>query len=142
MHIPLLCLLGFALWTVFVVIGIAVVRVSAMLTGTVPAEGFPADTPHGSPRYRRIMRAHLNCVENLPLFAAVVLTGAVVHAGSPLMDSLAQAYLGARVLQTLVHVASGSGVAIALRFTCFFAQMLCLTGMGLLVWRMLDARLV
>ncbi len=142
MHIPLLCLLGFVVWTVFVVVAIAVVRVGAMLTGTVPAEGFPADTPHGSPRYRRIMRAHLNCVENLPLFAAVVLTGAVARAGSPLLDALAQAYLAARVLQTVVHVASGGGAAIALRFTAFFAQMLCLTGMLLLVAQALFTRLV
>lgn len=143
MHTPLACLLGFVLWTLFIVaFGIAGSRLAAAIGGRIPEGGFSPDTPQGSPRYRRIMRAHMNCVENLPLFAAVVLTGAVVHAGSPLMDTLALAYLAARVLQSTFHIASGGPVAIALRFTCFLAQNLILTWMGVLVWRVLGTQLV
>lgn len=143
MYTPLLCLLGFVLWTLLIIVfGIAASRLAAVIHGEVPKGGFIADTPQGSPRYRRIMRAHMNCVENLPLFAAVVLTGAVIKAGSPLMDTLALTYLGARVLQTTFHISSGGPLAVALRFTCFLAQMLCLTGMGVLVWRVLEARVV
>jgi uncharacterized MAPEG superfamily protein len=143
MHTPLACLLGFVLWTLFIVaFGIAGSRLAAAIGGQIPEGGFSADTPQGSPRYRRIMRAHMNCVENLPLFAVVVLTGAVVHAGSPLMDTLALAYLAARVLQSSFHIASGGPVAIALRFTCFLAQNLILAWMGVLVWRVLDTQLV
>lgn len=140
MHSPLLCLLGFVAWTLLLVaVGIGGVRVGSVLAGTAPVNGFPADEPHGRPRYRRTMRAHLNCVENLPLFAAVVLTGALVHAGSARMDTLALTYLGARVLQSLVHIASGSAVAINLRFVCFLVQLVCLTWMGVLVWQAIEA---
>ena len=140
MHTPLLCLLGFVLWTVLLVAcGIAAIRFTAVLTGKAPPNGFPADVPHGSERYRRTMRAHMNCVENLPLFASVVLTGAIVHAGSPLMDTLALTYLGARVLQSLVHIASGRFTAISVRLTCFVVQMVCLTWMGMLVYGALMA---
>lgn len=136
MHTPLLCLLAFVLWTMtLVLVGIAVPRISAVLLGKAPPAGFPADVPHGSARYRRTMRAHLNCVENLPLFAAVVLTGAVVHAGSPLMDTLALTYIGARAFQTTIHVASGSQPAVVLRLLSFATQMIVLTWMGLLVYR-------
>ncbi|HEY0133679.1 MAG TPA: MAPEG family protein [Nannocystis sp.] len=140
MHIPLLCLLGFVSWTVLiVVVGIAGVRFTAIATGTAPPNGFPADVPHGSDRYRRTMRAHINSVENLPLFASVVLTGAVVHAGSPLMDTLALTYLGARVFHTLFHVASGRGLGIALRLTAYVVQLVCLSWMGVLVARVILA---
>ncbi len=140
MHTPLLCLLGFTLWTALIVgFGIAGARITAVLVGTAPPNGFPTDVPHGSDRYRRIMRAHMNCVENLPLFAAVVLTGAVAHAGSPLMDQLAEIYLGARVMQSLVHIASGHRFAVVVRLLCFVTQMVCLTAMGLLVAQVLLA---
>ena len=41
---------------------------SPLLAGPGEHVEWPADVPHGSDRYRRTMRAHLNCVENLPLF--------------------------------------------------------------------------
>ena len=122
-------------------VGVVSTRVAAVLTGTAPPEGFPADVPHGSERYRRTMRAHMNCVENLPLFAAVVLTGAVVHAGSPTMDCLALTYLGARVAQSLIQIASGHRMAINLRFTCFLVQLICLGWMGALVWRTITGQM-
>ncbi len=140
MYTPLLCLLGLVAWTLLLVaVGIEGVRISSVLTGTAPVTGFPADEPHGSPRYRRLLRAHINCIENLPLFATVVLTGAIVHAGSTRMDTLALTYLGARVFQSLVHIASGSAVAINLRFAGFVVQLVCLTWMGVLVWRAIEA---
>lgn len=143
MHTPLFCLLGFVSWTALVaVVGIMGPRVFAVATGNAPAEGFPADVPHGPDRYRRTMRAHLNCVENLPLFAAVVLTGTVVHAGSPRMDTLAISYLAARVVHTLMHIASNSPAAIKVRFTCYVAQLVCLGWMTLLVGRALCAAAV
>ena len=134
MHTPLLCLLGFVMWTVAVAnLGVVAVRVVAIVSGTAPAEGYPADVPHGSDRYRRTMRAHLNCVENLPLFAAVVLTGTLVHAGSPRMDALALTYVAARALQSVIHVASGAPAAIKARFTCHVIQLVCLGWMTMLV---------
>src|SRR5688500_4234378 len=67
-------LLGFVVWTLLVVMGgIGLPRISAVLARRAPPKSFVEDVPHGSERYRRTMRAHANCVENLPVFAALVL---------------------------------------------------------------------
>jgi hypothetical protein len=67
MTIPQWVLLAFAAWTVAMLIcTVGVSRWSKILGGSAKLTDFPADTPHGSPVYRRMMRAHANCVENLP----------------------------------------------------------------------------
>ena len=57
--------------------------------GASPAD-FPASVPHGSDRYWRLNRAHLNCLEFLPMFAAVVLTGAVLGVTEGTVATLAE----------------------------------------------------
>ena len=136
MTVPLWCLLGFTAWTLAIaVFGVAAVRVSKVLTGQARPNEFPADQPHGSPLYRRTMRAHANCVENLPVFAAVVLTAAVTGVDTPLLDALAVLYLGARVGQTVAHVSSGRNLVINVRFGFFVVQLVAVTAMGVLVAR-------
>ena len=72
----------------------------------------------------------MNCLENLPLFGAVVLTAAVTGASSPLLDRLAQVFLLARVAQSTTHLISVSSQAVLVRFTFFLVQLGCLIGMG------------
>jgi uncharacterized MAPEG superfamily protein len=73
MTIPVLVLLGFAGWTLLTLFGsIGVYRWSRILTGRVSIAEWRADVPQGSDWYRRAMRAHMNCVENLPVYTAVV----------------------------------------------------------------------
>jgi hypothetical protein len=50
-----------------------VYRWSRILTGRVPIRDFRADRIEGDDWYKRAMRAHANCVENLPVFGAIVL---------------------------------------------------------------------
>jgi uncharacterized MAPEG superfamily protein len=77
MSIPVLALLGFAAWTLLPLIGsIGVYRWSRILTGRASIAEWRADMPQGSDWYRRAMRAHMNCVENLPIYAAVVVSAA------------------------------------------------------------------
>ncbi|MGE0790943.1 MAG: MAPEG family protein [Sandaracinaceae bacterium] len=141
MPIPLLCLLGFVAWTVLVVVfGLGVTRVGAVLRGEAKPNAFPADVPHGTDRYRRTMRAHANCVENLPLFAAVVLTAAVTDVTSSTLDILAMVYLGARIAQTIAHIASGSSLVVNIRFSFFAVQLLALAAMIGLIANELFAR--
>lgn len=135
MTTPLLCLLGFVAWTLLLLFCVGGVRVAQILRGEKRAGDFPAGVPHGSDRYWRLNRAHLNCVENLPLFAAVVLVAAAVGAGGPALDGLARVYLGARVGQSVVHVSSGSDRAVQVRFTFFLVQLACLVAMGVIVAR-------
>ncbi len=129
MTIPLLCLFGFILWTVALLLAIAVARFRQILAGKARASDFTPGVPHGGDRYWRLNRAHMNCLENLPLFAAVVLTGAVIGADAPLLDRFAEVYLLARIGQSVTHISSGSDRAIQVRFAFFAVQLLCLLGM-------------
>ena len=90
MTIPVLMLVGFAAWTVLLLLAtVGVYRWSRILTGRVPIGGFRADRVEGADWYLRAMRAHANCVENLPVFGAIVLglyagnvAGALVNGAS------------------------------------------------------------
>jgi len=135
MTTPLSCLLGFVLWTLVLLVGIACARVGAVLGGRAKPGDFPSGVPHGGDRYWRLNRAHLNCLENLPLFASVVLVATVAGVKVPALDTLARVYLGARVGQSVTHVASGGVVAINVRFTFFLVQLGCLVGFLLTIWQ-------
>jgi uncharacterized MAPEG superfamily protein len=86
-----------------------------------------ADLPQGSDWYQRAMRAHMNCVENLPVFAAIVLCATAAGADSRLLDLLAGTILVARICQTTVHLAlTPSDLSASVRFAFFFMQAICM----------------
>lgn len=73
MTVPVWMLLGFATWTVLLLLfTIGIYRWSRILSGRVPIRQFPADAVGGEEWYRRATRAHANCIENLPVFGAIV----------------------------------------------------------------------
>jgi uncharacterized MAPEG superfamily protein len=109
-------------------LGVGFSRVGEVLSGKKKANEFPSGVPHGGDAYWRLNRAHMNCVENLPLFASVVLVATVAGVKAPLLDTLARVYLGARIGQSVTHVSSGSVMAVNVRFTFFLVQMGCLVG--------------
>ncbi len=119
-----MALLGFVVWTVFLLLGVGAWRVFEVATKKTHIGGFTPGTPHGSDRYWRLNRAHLNCVENLPLLGAVILTGHVLGESTGLFATLTQVYLGARVVQSTIHVSSGSAMAIRFRFAAFGVQVI------------------
>src|SRR5881409_810254 len=102
--VPLLCLLGLVVWTIGLVAALTVARLRHLQRG-----GSVRD--FGVPDNRRLIwrlfRAHVNCLENLPLFGSVVLIAAVAGRDGPALDVLAVTYLSARVAQSLSHVAPG-----------------------------------
>src|SRR4051794_15527414 len=105
MSVPVLVLLGFAAWTVLTLFAtIGVYRWSRILTGRASVAEWRADMPQGSSWYQRAMRAHMNCVENLPIYTALVVALIATGLHSPMIDRLALAILGARVGQTLTHI--------------------------------------
>ena len=135
MTTPLWMLLGFAVWTLAVLIaGVGVRRWSHILTGRAALTDFPADAPHGSAAYRRAMRAHANCVENLPVFAALVLIAEVARLAPPQLGALAAAVLCARVGQSLTHMLlPETSAAVAVRFAFFAVQVLAMLAMAALI---------
>lgn len=132
MTTPLLCLLGFALWTLLLVGAVGLWRTLDVLRGAVKSNGFKSGEEHGAPHYWRLNRAHTNAAENLPIFGAIVLCGAVAGVEDPVLGGLSVLVLAARVGQTSAHVASGSEMAVNVRFTFFLAQLICMVAMVLI----------
>ncbi len=127
---PLWALLGFAVWTLLLVlVTIGGYRVGLVLLGKARPNAFPADTPHGPEWYRRAMRAHANCVENLPIFGAVVLIGHTIGLQGGTFGTLALATFAARVGQTLAHLSSGRSLIVNVRFAFFLVQLVCVGAM-------------
>lgn len=124
MSLPVWMLVGFAAWTILLLLAtVGVYRWSRILTGRVAIREFRADQIEGAEWYKRAMRAHANCVENLPVFGAIVLGLHVGNVGSALIDALAVTVLVARVMQSLVHVCLiQTNTVTAVRFGFFFVQ--------------------
>src|SRR5919107_291177 len=124
MILPVWMLVGFAAWTVLLLLAtVGVYRWSRILTGRVAIREFRADQIEGADRYKRAMRAHANCVENLPVFGAIVLGLYVGNVGSALVNTPAVAILVARILQSLVHVCfAQTNIVTSVRFGFFFVQ--------------------
>ena len=83
------------------------------------------------------MRAHMNCVENLPVYGAIVVVIVAAGLRDPWLDTLSVALLAARVAQSVVHVAcTETNALVSVRFVFFLAQVLCMLGMaGVIVTR-------
>ena len=124
MTVPVWVLLGFAAWTLLTLFcSVGVYRWSHILTGRVQIKEFRADVPQGSEWYQRAMRAHANCIENLPVYAAIVVALNATGLHSPTIDVLAIVLLVARVCQTVTHIAfTPTNAAAGIRFAFFFTQ--------------------
>jgi len=128
--VPLCCLLAFVAWTIGLVVALTVARLRHLRGGgSVRDFGVPDDRR----LIWRLFRAHANAVENLPLFAAVVLVAAVAGREGRMLDVLAGAYLTARIAQSVSHVAPGAGLRFNVRFGFFLVQLVCLTAMIVVV---------
>jgi uncharacterized MAPEG superfamily protein len=130
---PIASLVLFAVWGLLLVISIGTWRLAMAVSGNVPQGGFNPGTPHGGAAYWRLNRAHMNVVENLPFFGAIVLGGMIANVQEPNFQMLASIVLLARIAQTIIHVTSGAQVAILLRFTAYLVQVFSMLGMAAMV---------
>ncbi len=127
MTIPMWMLLGFATWTLLLLIGtVSVYRWVKILFRRTAISSFRSDQVEGEDWYRRGTRAHANCVENLPVFGAIVLVISAAGVTGSLVNYLCAIVLIARVCQSLVHVSHVQTDAfVAVRFTFFCVQLVC-----------------
>lgn len=132
MTIPVWVLLAFAVWTLLTLTTtVGVYRWGHILTGRASISEWNPDVPQGSDWYRRAMRAHMNCVENLPVYGAIVVALVATGTTGLALDVLAIVLIVARVCQTLLHIGTRPGEFTAgLRFTFFFVQLVCMLAMG------------
>ena len=121
MNATLTSLLGFIAWTLSLLVLMELIRSWLVLTGAVPANGFQPDNGNLSPFMQRLARAHANCLEGLPIFGGLMLV-AVLADRAAITDPLAPVLLGARVIQSAIHMASLAERAVTLRFAAFTIQ--------------------
>lgn len=131
MTIPIYALLGFATWTLLVLMmTVGIYRWSMILTGRATVAGWRTDQPQGAGWYQRGMRAHANCIENLPVFASIVLAAHAAELVDHRFDLLAVTVLVARICQTSVHVSlEQTNAVVSVRFTFFLVQVLAMIAM-------------
>src|SRR5512145_1347293 len=105
MSIPQWTLLGFAAWTLGLLMAtVGVYRWGNIMFARARIASFRSDAPEGAGWYQRGTRAHANCIENLPVFGAIVYVITVTGTQGPMVDALCIAILVARVVQSIVHV--------------------------------------
>lgn len=135
MTFPVWMLLAFALWTVSLLLfTIGIYRWTRILTGRVEIKAFRADNAQGDNWYSRAMRAHANCIENLPVFGAIVFALYASNLSGGLIDVLAAIVLLARIGQSIIHVVFVQTNTVAfIRFIFFFTQLICFVGLAVTV---------
>lgn len=113
-------LLGFAAWTIAMLVALGLLRSAISLRGKKPNSFKPSgeDLP-GLPY--RLTRVHANCYENLPAAAAIMLY-AMVSQQTSITDPLAFVFIGARIAQSVTHILSTSNPMVFIRFGFFIAQ--------------------
>ena len=100
----LTALLLFTAWTLVLMLVYVGPRVALVLAMKKPANSWGRDDKTDDPPFLvRAKHAHLNCLENLPVFAAIVLA-AVALGKSPVVDQVAAFVLYARLAQSAVHL--------------------------------------
>jgi uncharacterized MAPEG superfamily protein len=131
MPIPVWVLLGFAAWTLLLLFAtVGVYRWTRILTGRTAIAAWRADEQQGSEWYRRAIRAHMNCVENLPVYTAIVVALLAAKITSPILDGLAIAILLARISQSLIHLLlEQTNTVASIRFAFYFVQAVSMAAM-------------
>ena len=117
-----LALALFIAWALALLVLMELLRSHLVLTGRVPSNGFTPDNAKLSPFMQRLARTHANCVESLPLFGGLLLL-ALVTGQQAVTDPLAPWLVLARVVQSTIHLASLSVLAVNARFTAFALQL-------------------
>ena len=120
---PIQALLGFAAWTLLLIAGVFLYRGMRFLTGTPinhwPRGNKPADD---APFVKRLEDAHANCLENLPVFAVIVLVAAALGRLADI-QALEPWVLYARIGQSLAHLSGTGPVNVFVRASFWSAQL-------------------
>jgi len=126
---------GFALWTLVLVLSVATFRIVSdfILKRGIALNCFRPDGSDVPGLGQKLTRAHLNCLEVLPIFAAVVLLASMAEQMA-LLEPTVMYILYARIAQSIVHILSTSLVAVLIRATFFAVQLVLLAGY---IWQIL-----
>lgn len=77
------------------------------------------------------LRAHANGVENLPVYAAIVVLASLAGVATRELDARALALIVARIGQSIVHIGFvETTTTVGVRFTLFFVQLVAMIAMA------------
>ena len=122
MNISAMALAGFISWALFLLVLMELMRSYLVIAGRISSNEFKPDNSNLSPFMQRLARAHANCVESLPIFGGLLVV-ALATGRTEVTDLLAPWFVLARVVQSSIHMASLSVVAVNARFAAFAVQM-------------------
>lgn len=111
----------FISWTLALLVLMEVLRSYLVLTRRSRSNEFNPENSNLSPFMQRLARAHANCLEGLPVFGGLLLL-ALAMGRTEVTDPLAPWLLAARIIQSSIHLASLSVMAVNARFTAFAVQ--------------------
>ena len=115
-------LLIYIVWTLILALSYATYRLPLVLTGKKAANHWERGNAVDDPAILvRAKAAHLNCLENLPLFAALVLVAAATGQ-SETVNAVAGFIVAARIGQSMVHLIGTSFPLVFVRASLFLAQ--------------------
>ena len=112
----------FIAWALLLLVVMEIARSYLVLNGRIPSNKFDPANSGLSPFMQRLARAHANCIESLPILGGLLLV-ALATGRHGVTDPLAPWLLAARIVQSSIHLASTSVVAVNARFACFVVQL-------------------
>jgi uncharacterized MAPEG superfamily protein len=96
-----LALILFIAWTLLLLVLMEAIRSWLVLSRQVPANGFRPNNDNLAPFMQRLARAHLNCLEGLPIFGGLMIA-ALLTGKTSVTDGLALWLVAARAVQTAI----------------------------------------
>ena len=117
-----IALTGFIGWTLILLVLMELIRSKMVFCKEIAPNEFNPNNSNLSEFMQRLARAHANCIEGLPIFGGLLIV-AYVTSNSGITDPLAFVFLGARIIQSLIHLVSLSPVAVTARFSAFAVQL-------------------
>ncbi|MBA1145688.1 MAPEG family protein [Ectothiorhodospiraceae bacterium WFHF3C12] len=115
-------LIGFILWYLLLYVMLGGLRVGYALAGKKKPNSFAPDGSDVSPFAHRLARAHANCYEGFPFIGGLMLL-ALVTGTAGITAPLAFVVLGARIVQSSIHLISTSVLAVQVRFLFLLVQL-------------------
>lgn len=116
-------LLAYAGWTLLLISAVFLYRGLRFMQGT-PINNWPrgAKPADDAPLVKRIEDAHANCMENLPIFAIIVLAAVALNKQELIVPFAAWVFY-ARVGQSLAHLAGVGKVHVFVRANFWVIQL-------------------
>lgn len=116
-----IALTGFIIWYLLLYLIMGGLRISYVISGRRKPNSFGPDNAGVSPFAERLARAHANCYESFAFIGGLMLL-AMVSGHAAITAPLAFVVLGARIVQSCVHLVSTSPMAVQVRFAFFLVQ--------------------